>query len=43
MRRKMLWGLLALVLSAPAVWAAGTKMAAKADCPVPCDDCPFGR
>jgi len=42
MRRKMLWGLLALVLSAPAVWA-GTKMAANANCPVPCPDCPFGR
>jgi hypothetical protein len=41
MRRKMLWGLLALALSAPAVWA-GT-MAAKANCPVPCDDCPFRR
>ena len=42
MRRKMLWGLLALALSAPAVWA-GTTMAAKAACPVPCKDCPFGR
>ena len=51
MSRKMLWGLLALVLSAPAVWA-GTKMAKAPgavpceDCPVPCPDCPdcpFGR
>ena len=41
MRRKMLWGFLALALSAPAVWA-GT-MAAKAACPVPCDDCPLRR
>ena len=41
MRRKLLWGLLALVLSAPAVWA-GTQMAKGSceDCPVPCPDCP---
>jgi hypothetical protein len=38
MRRKLLWGLLALALGAPAVWA-GT-MAVKGSCPVPCEDCP---
>jgi hypothetical protein len=47
MRRKLLWGFLALVLSAPAVWA-GTRavMGSCEDCPVPCPDCPdcpFGR
>jgi len=41
MRRKMLWGLLALALAAPAVWAAGS--AAGSSCPIPCEECPFGR
>jgi hypothetical protein len=41
MRRKLLWALLALGMSAPAVWA-GTK-AFGSQCPVPCDDCPLAR
>ena len=41
MKRKVLWGLLALALSAPAVWAAGSAVSSR--CPIPCEECPFGR
>jgi hypothetical protein len=43
MRRKLLWGLLALALAAPAAWATG-KLVAQSHCPLPfCDECPLRK